>query len=167
MPYVKHSRKDIMRVLAILQSCGYCYYRTEAKTKVDRITIKRWYEKYKAQMPERLPASLVEKKPMGRPRGKKPVLTLDERKIEYEKNLFETKEEILKHLRAVIVRNCSVKYLAESLKIINDLDKILTPPPGQGGVQRPQLLQTILQNVKKLEINNTTQILNANGPEND
>jgi hypothetical protein len=163
MPYKKHSYKDIMKVLTILISCGYNYGAAQAITRIDRHTIMRWHKKYKDNMP--VPPKI--RRPVKKNLPKKADMTLDERKLEYEKNLFEAKDEILYTILKVTKGMRNVKYLAESLKIVTDLEKGNSSTPVKSGEVRPNLLQTIMKNIEKIEINNNTQILNTNGTEND
>jgi hypothetical protein len=94
-------------------------------------------------------------------------MTIDDRKREYEKNLFDAKEGILDAILKTTAGMRNVKYLAESLKIVTELEKENSCYPAKPANIRPNLLQTIMKNVEKIEINNNTQILKANGTEND
>jgi uncharacterized protein YktA (UPF0223 family) len=153
MPNVKYERKEIMKVLAILQSCGFNYYMAQSEVGIDRHTIMRWYKKYKDVMPVK--------------KNKKDSMTIEDRKLEYEKNLLDAKERLLEAILKTTSGMRNVKYLAESLKIVTELEKENSSNPARPLEVRPNLLQTILKNVEKIEINNNTQILNANGTEND
>jgi hypothetical protein len=107
------------------------------------------------------------RRPVKKNLPKKADMTIDDRKLEYEKNLFDAKEGILDAIMKTTKKMWNVKYLAETLKIVTDLEKENSSTPAKYAEVRPNLLQTIMKNIEKIEINNNTQILNTNGTEND
>jgi len=163
MSYRKYSEDTILDVLKILFKNGMNYSATEKETGIMRPTLKLWAKKYN----DRLPLPKKTKPPRKKKEKVIPIeeqaVVIQDKELDFKENLIEAKERALKHLIRVIPRMQSTKSLAETLKILTDIERLGESKEGEGK-DAPNLFQTIMTNIQNLEINNKSEY---NGEEND
>lgn len=186
MPYVNRSKEDKLQLLRVWLSIEMNSKKFHRMTGVDHKTVMAWAKKFHKEMGFSLPErpspepkerdpyeKIVKVKPSTKviTRAKRIIdpanllpeeLTKEEEKQDIDLEYYNLKKLLLKRLKDVIVKQNNTKYLAETLKIITEVEN-MKDPSGKDAPEEKNIMQTIMANIGKLEINSNKQ---QNGEEN-
>lgn len=141
MPYVRRTEQEIIALLRLWIGLNKDSSALQRKTGVDRKTIKSWYKKYidRIEIPPPTPIVFT------------PLDGIDT--DHYDWNTIKTN--LLKQINNKISGMKNTKYLAETLRILVEVERLEKDIPGP--TDSKNIFNTIMANIKKIEINNNKQ----------